>query len=105
MKPKLSFVNYVVISCLTGSLLLGGCGKKLTPDTEIKSVIFYIENTDEAKKVKSECDQYISNKYSTLSSTEREIVNKSNYVLNCNNAGNGIYGAYQKRLREAASKY
>ena len=98
-------VSHLSIAMIASVLALYGCTKKLTPDVEIKTIDYYINHVDEARKVADECSIFQSGALSAMTNAEQKIVSESAYMTNCSNAGQGIYGAYQKRLREAASKY
>lgn len=98
-------MRYFPVAMIASIFLVSGCAKKLTPDVEIKTIDYYINHVAEANKVVDECRSFQSGALSAMTDAEQKIVSESAYMTNCSNAGQGIYGAYQKRLREAASKY
>jgi hypothetical protein len=106
MKNCISFPFSRTCLLATASLaLLAGCGKKLTPDAEIKSIAYYMDHPDEREKMKGTCHEFIDGAYSVLTADEKEEAKKSAFLTNCNNVGIAGMNAYQQRLRDAAAKF
>lgn len=86
-------------------ILLTGCGAKVAPDVEIKSIDYYMEHAQETEKVINECMAFRRGKFSTMTASDQKAFMETPYATNCSNAGEATLGLRQKRLREAASKY
>jgi major membrane immunogen (membrane-anchored lipoprotein) len=96
-------IQLVAISAM---MLVAGCGKKsVTPDVEIRTVAYYIEHEAEREKTLKGCVEFRDGSYTAMNAEDREIADKSDWMMNCSNAGEGHLGAYHKRQREAAAKY
>lgn len=106
MKDRMSFAFGCTSLVAAASVaLLAGCGKKLTPDAEIKSVAYYMEHPVERETAKNACHVFINGAYSAFNADEREQAKKSAFLTNCNNVGIAGMNAYQKRLRDSAARF
>lgn len=104
--PSLSPIGRTCLLAVASMMMLAGCGKKsVTPDAEIKPVAYYVERPDELEKALTACLDFKQGPYTTLNADERDIADRSDWAMNCNNVGEAMMAARAKRQREAAARF